>query len=226
MWAFPAAMLAGAVTTAVAAAWTGPAPSITLSKPPPSIIRQDDTLVVSGRIHHAKGAIRAALELMRSTWSTVATAQVSSSGRFTITWHVPSSENVGPVTLRVEARRHRHVLTRTKAVQSAIGSAAVPCAPPAPPAVDIPVGDGWIVGGLYIVGGPFPGIDNCSGSAYTVTATDAAGVVQATQDVPGGDSYTLVVPAGTYTLTSGSCSGPATVTAGQQTHADTVCPVP
>jgi hypothetical protein len=117
-------------------------------------------------------------------------------------------------------------MAQTKPVQSAIGPAAQSCAQPPPPAVDIPVGDGWIVGGRYIEGGPFPGVYECDSEPYTVTATDANGVVQATQGVAGGASYTLVVPAGTYTLQSDFCRGTATVTAGQQTQADTVCPVP
>jgi hypothetical protein len=111
-------------------------------------------------------------------------------------------------------------------VQSAIGPAPVLCAPPTPPAVNIPAGDGWIVGGRYTIGGPFPGIDVCDGDQYTVTATDANGVVQATQTVAGGQSYTLVVPAGQYTLDSDFCRGMATVTAGRQTQADTTCAVP
>jgi hypothetical protein len=217
---------AGTAVTAVAAASTGPRPSITLSKPFPPIIRQSDTLVVAGRAHHAKHPARALLEVERATWSTVATGRVDATGRFTITWQVPADENAGPVMLRISVRGRGRVLARTKAVQSAIGPAPLLCAPPAPPAVDIPVGDGWIVGGRYLAGGPFPGIYNCDSQDYTVTATDANGVDQATETVAGGQSYTLVVPAGTYSLQSDFCRGTATVTAGQQTQADTVCPVP
>jgi hypothetical protein len=118
------------------------------------------------------------------------------------------------------------MLARTKPVQSGIGAAPQYCAPPAPPAVDIPVGDGWIVGGRYNEGGPFPGIYVCDTQDYTVTAIDANGTVQATRPVAGGHSYTLVLPAGTYTLKSDFCTGMATVAAGQQTAADTVCSVP
>lgn len=227
IWAPVLALAAGGAVAGFATASTGPrpAPSITLSKPLPSTIRQTDTLLVSGRVSGAGLATRAALQVKRSTWSVAATAGVSKH-RFTISWHVSTSENPGPVSLRVIARNHHGVVARTKAVQAGIGSAPVYCAPPTPPAVDIPAGDGWIVGGRYIEGGPFPGLYQCDSQQYTVTATDAGGVVQSTQTVAGGHSYTLVVPAGGYTLTSDFCRGTATVTAGQQSQADTVCPVP
>ncbi len=50
----------------------------------------------------------------------------------------------------------------------------------------------------------------------------------ASQTVAGGHSYTLVVPAGTYTLetASGTCHGSATVQPAKQTVADTACYVP
>ena len=41
-----------------------------------------------------------------------------------------------------------------------------------------------------------------------------------------GAPVTVVVPAGTYTLKSDFCQGTASVTAGKQTHADTLCLVP
>jgi len=93
--------------------------------------------------------------------------------------------------------------------------------------VNIPVGDGWIVGGAYGIGGAFPGIDECLQQQYTVTATDANGKVQATQTVAAGHSYTLApLPAGTYTLRAGACMGTATVAAGKQTAADADCLYP
>jgi hypothetical protein len=227
MWAVVVTVLAGA-GAAVATAWTGPgpAPAITLSAPLPSTIRQTDTVVVTGRVQGAIRATRATLDVKRAGWSTVAGGRVGPQRRFAITWHVPPSENAGPVQLRVTARNRHRVVARTKPVQVGIGPAPQYCAPPTPPAVNIPVGDGWIVGGRYLAGGPFPGIYNCDSQDYTVTATDANGVDQATETVAGGQSYTLVVPAGTYSLQSDFCRGTATVTAGQQTQADTVCPVP
>lgn len=227
-----ATVAAGAATVAAdalaAARPTSGPGAIVLSAPLPTSAHQGDTVTITGRVRRARRARTAVLELMRppGAWRAAATGRVGSTGRFTLRWSVPGSAHVGLVTLRVIARRGHATLARTGPTQSAIASAPVLCAPPVPPAVDIPVGDGWIVGGLYNVGGPFPGIDECDGSAYTVTATDSSGVVQATQNVAAGHSYTLVVPAGAYTLASGFCRGSATVTAGQQTKADTVCPVP
>ncbi|MGI8505879.1 MAG: hypothetical protein ACR2MK_03580 [Solirubrobacteraceae bacterium] len=67
--------------------------------------------------------------------------------------------------------------------------------------MNIPVGDGWIVGGAYIRGGPYPGLDECESQTYTATATDTStGATAVTQTVAGGHSYTLVVPAGSYAL--------------------------
>jgi hypothetical protein len=128
--------------------------------------------------------------------------------------------------LRVTARRAGKLLAATAPAQTAIGPAAVYCKPPAPPAVNIPAGDGWIVGGLYIEGGPFPGIYECSSQAYTVLAKNSSGAAAAHENVPGGHSYTLVVPAGNYTLQSNFCRGSATVTAAKRTRANTYCYVP
>ncbi len=79
---------------------------------------------------------------------------------------------------------------------------------------------------MYGEGGPFPGIYACSSRAYTVTATNRAGKVVASQHVARLHSYTLVVPAGKYGLASGDCHGSATVTAGKQSEANTYCLYP
>ncbi len=93
--------------------------------------------------------------------------------------------------------------------------------------MNIPVGDGWIVGGAYGIGGPYPGLDQCIQEQYTVTATNPAGLIAATETVAGGHSYTLApLPAGSYTLRAGACTGSATVTAGHQTTANADCLYP
>ena len=46
------------------------------------------------------------------------------------------------------------------------------------------------------------------------------------QNLAGGDGYALVVPAGTYQLQDGECTGRATVIAGRLTVADTDCDFP
>ncbi len=93
---------------------------------------------------------------------------------------------------------------------------------------DVPAGDGWIVGGLYLSGGPAPGIFVCQSAPYTITVTDATGATVATQQVLDRQSYTFILPSGSYTLTSenGCIAEPAVVTAGAQTKANTVCNIP
>lgn len=125
------------------------------------------------------------------------------------------------------ALKDGRLVVSTKATPSAVGPKAVYCAPPVPPAVNIPVGSGWIVGGLYLEGGPFPGIMECEQQPYTVRAESPSGTVVASQQVAAGHSYTLVVPAGSYALHASTCgTGSATVTAAHQTKANTICPVP
>jgi hypothetical protein len=119
-----------------------------------------------------------------------------------------------------------HVIAGTPSYETAIGPQRVYCAPPVPPATMIPVGDGWIVGGAIGEGGPFPGIYACLGDPYTVTATNSSGRVAATQHVAALHSYTLVVPAGSYTLQAGPCRGTAKVRAGRQTTANSYCYFP
>jgi hypothetical protein len=93
--------------------------------------------------------------------------------------------------------------------------------------VNIPVGDGWIEGGVYIEGGPFPGIYECEGQPYRIDAETSSGTVVASQQVAAGHSYTLApVPAGSYKLRANGCFGSATVIAGKGTTANTNCLVP
>jgi len=118
-----------------------------------------------------------------------------------------------------------HDVAVSAATQVMVGQAPVYCAAPAPPP-QVPAGDGWVVGGLYIEGGPYPGIHRCFAGDYTITVHDQAGNTVATQHVQDGQSYTLVLPAGSYALSSGFCRGVATVTAGRRSTADTLCDVP
>jgi hypothetical protein len=202
--------------------------SVRLSQQLPNVVRQKSTLTVTGTIRHPPRSGEAALESKPSAaWRMLATTRIGKRGAFKLRWPVPVRAMVGPLPLRVVALdRAGEVVAKTETYDSAVGPPEQRCAPPVPPAVDIPVGSGWIVGGRYNEGGPYPGIYACDSQPYTVTATNSAGVVAATQTVAGGHSYTLVVPAGTYTLKSDFCRGTATVTAATQTKADTVCPVP
>jgi hypothetical protein len=209
--------------------------AITLAKPLPALVRLQQTVVVSGRVRPSVNAAVAALEYRpppgagRQTWTFLATASIGKNGAFSLRWKVKQLKSV-PISLRVVAVRDVRTLAATAPVQSAIGPAAVPCAAPVPPAVNIPVGAGWIEGGLIIQGGAFPGVYECESQPYTITATNTTtGAVAARMNVAGGHSYTLVVPAGTYTLSAtAGCPGrgTATVTAAMGTTANTYCDVP
>jgi len=198
----------------------------------PAIVRRRAVLSVSGT---AAGNPRAGHALLQAGrpghWRTVATAAVGHAGRFTIRWRVPNTTPIGPTKVRVASQAlspHPHLLLTTGAVRVTIASAYVGCSPPGVINALVPIGDGLITGGEYLVGGPFPGIDACSSQPYTITATNAAGTVHPTRDVPGGHSYVFIVPAGHYTLRAagGGCRGTAIVRAARTTHADTICPVP
>jgi hypothetical protein len=227
----PVAVAAAAIG-ATAAAHARAAPAVKVSSQIPSVIRQKDRLALTGRVNRAPRHVRVALELARlqtpKTWTIAAQTTAARHGSFTIHWRVPTSENPGPVTMRVVAMNRRGApLAASKPVQSAIGPPYIACSPPVPPAVAIPEGDGWIVGGAYGIGGAFPGVDECISEQYTVTATNSSGQVAATEAVQGGHSYTLApLPAGSYTLQADACRGTATVTAGKQTSADADCLYP
>jgi hypothetical protein len=211
------------------AASAASSPKIAVSRPLPALVRIGQTVTVKGRVRHARSNASLALQGRGAdaTWTAVATARASRRGRFSIHWTVPSSERIGPLSLRVAELSRDRVIARTGATQSAVGPAPVYCTAPVPPAVDIPVGDGWIVGGLYLEGGAFPGILQCEQQAYTIRALTSTGTVAASMQVAGGHSYTLVVPAGSYTLRASTCGfGSATVKPGKGTTANTYCPVP
>jgi hypothetical protein len=221
-------VLAGLAATPAVAAAVNQRAAIALTRPMPNPVRVGQTVRIAGVVRRAPGAADAVLETKRSperSWGVVARAGLRRGGRFTLRWRIPG--NPGPVFWRVAAVRKGAVLTSTPAQQELIGQAPVYCKPPPPIMPNIPAGDGWIVGGAYIEGGPAPGIYECISQPYTVTALDQSGAAVATQQVAGGHSYTLVVPAGRYSLKVSTCgSGSAEVTAGKQTHADSTCPVP
>jgi hypothetical protein len=201
-------------------------PSISFSKPPPGVVRIGQSVLIRGRAHDVPVGATAVLQGKRqSGWARLARHTVGRRGIVTVRWTVAKGTAIGPISLRLAVRRRGRVLAASRPAPSAIGSAYVPCSPPTPPPL-IPHGDGWITGGVYGEGGPFPGIDACVSQRYTIEALDSGGSVAARETVAGGHSYTLVVPSGSYTLKSDGCRGRATVRAGQQTKADTFCLYP
>jgi hypothetical protein len=183
------------------------------------------TIALLGRASRGSGGSTAELERTGAAgrWTVLAKGTVSG-GRFRLLWKPRTSSFL---TIRVIAVRRGKTIAHTKPASILIGAAPVYCAAPSPPG-QLPPGDGYVVGGVYDVGGPAPGITVCVGRANTVTLTASSGAVAASQQVGPGDSYTFVVPAGTYTLAAGPgyCRGSATVRAGAETKADTVCDVP
>jgi hypothetical protein len=216
-----------AMVLAAAASATGAPPPIMLRKSLPGVVRIDQQLTVAGRVPTAPRGARVALESARTTkWRVEASTSLRHSGAFNLRWRVGKGIATGPLKLRVAVIRQMQQLFTTAPVQLFVGPAIVYCKAPVPPAVNIPAGDGWIVGGVYGLGGAFPGIDQCWSTPYTVTATNASGVIVTRETVAALHSYTLVVPAGSYSLASGACRGSATVTAGREIKADTDCDYP
>jgi hypothetical protein len=223
------AVLASGVAVA-ASGRPGPAasrPRIVLYRPLPDLVRIGQRRIITGRVPGAPRRSRVALESARqSRWSVVTSAALRR-GTFRLHWRVRADAATGPLRLRLVATRPGRQLAATRPFQSAVGPAPVYCKPPVPPAVDIPSGDGWISGGEYEQGGPFPGFYRCDGASYTITASRPSGAVAASQTVSALHSYTLVLPAGTYRLMSSAiCRGSATVVAGRQTNANTYCDYP
>jgi hypothetical protein len=185
-------------------------------------------LTVTGRLSRVPAGASIQLQQhISGPWATVATARARRRS-YALRWSIPASVR-SVVFVRVRVRTRTRVLGSTGAADVLLPRPPALCAAPISPPAFLPPGDGWITGGAYVVGGPAPGIDACSESPYTVTATaTGASAPLASQTVAGGDSYTLVLPAGSYTLMANDCSTfqPVTVTAGQQTKADVDCDVP
>jgi hypothetical protein len=234
-----------AQATVAALVWTGVAtaagghsgssgarPRIVLDRPIPATVQVGERLTIAG--HVRKGPRRARVALESSTgrhWQIKASTALKRGGAFTVRWLIPDRTETGPLKLRLILKKKSRLLANTPPAESAVGSStgvgssSGPCG--TRPAVgSVPAGDGWIVGALFSEGGHPPGTPRCASESYSVTASNSAGMAVATQLVPAGDSYTLVVPAGDYTLRSGGCRGAAAVNAGQQTDANVDCLYP
>jgi len=193
----------------------------------PGVVRVGESVTISGKAARAPAGSIAELQQRQITggrWQRLTSVRVHG-GAFTLRWQAQSSQQRRLINIRVVIAHRGAILAHTPVRSLLVGPAPEYCAPPNVP-TSLPPGDGVIVGGLYTLGGPAPGIDACRSTPYTITLADAAGAVVLTQPVPGGQSYALVVPAGSYTLSDEFCRGQATVTAGKVTEADTDCDVP
>ena len=230
MW--PAAVTVAAVTlawvTATGAA-ASPTSAITLGRIAGQrvrpgygeTVRLGQVVAVSGTTTHPPAHARIQLQgRMTAAWLALLTVSFHGDN-FTLHWHVRARE----FQLRAVLLSGRQRIAASAVASLLVGSAIVRCHPAAAPA-NLPAGDGWIEGGVYLEGAPAPGIDQCQSRFSTVTASSASGYVVASQNLAAGDGYALVVPAGTYQLQDGECSGEATVIAGRRTVADTDCNFP
>jgi hypothetical protein len=184
-------------------------------------VRLGQVVAVSGTATHPPAHAR--IQLQGRTiagWHSLLAVSLHGDN-FRLRWHVRARE----FQLRAMLLSGRHRILRSPVASVLVGSAIVRCHPAAAPA-QLPAGDGWIEGGVYLQGGPAPGIDQCQSGSSTVTATSVSGNMVASQELAGGDGYALVVPAGAYQLKDGQCTGQATVTAGRRTIADTDCDLP
>jgi len=225
-----ASLLAGALILIVAGGGDAAVSAhrrVSVSAQLPAVVRGGESITIPGRAVRVPAGSVAELQMRGSSrrWRVLAAVPLRGSA-FKLRWHVQSSRSGRLTSLRVVVVNRGVILGASHSQQLLVGPAPEYCAAPVVPA-SLPPGDGVIVGGLYTLGGPAPGIDACRSTPYTITLTDAAGAVVLTQQVPGGQSYALVVPAGSYTLSGEAfCRGQATVTAGQITKADTDCDVP
>jgi hypothetical protein len=198
------------------------APSVIIAPALPGTVPGGATVTVSGRVLDApRGAVVVLERKSASGWEVIVRGGAARA-RFTLRWRPGSA---GLVSVRAALRKRGLDLAASRPARLVVGQRPVYCAAPVPPE-QLPSGDGWIAGGLYDDGGPYPPIHQCVGSAYTITVTDEAGNVVATQPVAAGQSYTIVLPAGSYTLAGSFCRGKAVVVAGRETKADTTCDVP
>jgi hypothetical protein len=217
---------AGIVLSALAPAGASAAAAATrITATLPGVVTAGSAISVVGRVSHAPSGSTAELESRPptggATWTVLARARISG-GRFTLGW---TPQTAGALKLRAIVVRRSQTIAATRSVSLLVGAAPAYCAPAAM-LTPLPSGTGLIVGGVYNVGGPAPGITVCQDQTNTVTVTDSTGSPVASVEVPAGQSYAIVEPVGSYTLSAGSCRGSAVVKPGATTQADTVCYVP
>ncbi len=196
---------------------------------PVELVYSGERTAVTGRVAGLGARTRIVLQgrAEAGPWRTLAAAGVR--GSRVLAHLVPAPEPRWASIRLAALDRRGSLLYAGRPVRLIVAQPPIRCLPPQIPS--LPAGEGAIVGGVIIAGGPFPGIEDCSAApGTTVTLEDPQGATVATQTVSGRQSYVFVVPPGSYSLSSRAspprCSGSAVVTAGQVTHADAVCPVP
>lgn len=236
--------MAGAIVVAAVAGSTVAAPGaqasprFELAAPVvPTTLTVGSSADVTGRIKHWKktAGLRIRLQMrshgqstddVPSAWVVVDNEQAKHSA-FSLSFTPTSTHELD---LRLQLTRRGAVLaTSPRTVvdphRAAGTQAKTPCATAATP--PIPAGQGALIGGIYTVGGPAPGVDQCATAPSSLVIVSAdTGQVVATIPVAGPQEYVATLAPGSYSLSAGSCTGTATITAGMVTRADTYCNVP
>ncbi|HEX3873532.1 MAG TPA: hypothetical protein VHW26_05265, partial [Solirubrobacteraceae bacterium] len=166
------AVISAAVPFAAAAGSS--AARITIALPDSGTVGR--TVVLRGRVTHPPSDSTMDLERRGAggRWTVLAGGGIVH-GRFAIRW---KPRTASFLMIRVVLVRHARTIAATQTKSLLIGAAPVYCAAPSPPG-NLPEGDGYIVGGVYNVGGPAPGITVCQGQANTVTVTGVTGATVA-----------------------------------------------
>ena len=171
-----AAVTLASVTAAIAAA--RPTSAITLGRIAGQrvrpgygeTVRLGQAVAVSGTVTHSPAHAHIQLQgRTTAAWHALLTVSFRVDN-FTLHWHVRARQ----FQLRAVLLSGRHRIATSTVASLLVGSAIVRCRPTAAPA-DLPAGDGWIEGGVYLQGGPAPGIDQCQSRSSTVTATSVSG---------------------------------------------------
>jgi hypothetical protein len=200
---------------------SGPSIRITL----PKLVRSGTVITVSGRMRNAPAeAVLALQQLVPATgnpplaWEDI--VQWRARGAvFALRWRPATT---GILTVRVAVRTAGIVRAVSGGQALRVGLPPAYCNAPAPSLTQVPAGDGVLMGTLDVLTGA-PARYACMVGAYTITVADPTGSIVASVPVPAGQSYAIALPAGSYRLKSGSCEGTATIVAGMQVRADTVC---
>jgi hypothetical protein len=175
MWPAAAITVAAVTLASVTAAFAGASPTsaITLGRIAGQRIRPGygetvrlgQVVAVSSTATHPPAHARIQLQgRMTAAWHALLTVSFHGDN-FTLHWHVRARE----FQLRAMLLSGRHRIATSAVASLLVGSAIVRCHPAAAPA-NLSASDGWIEGGVYLQGGPAPGIDQCQSRSSTVIA--------------------------------------------------------
>ena len=193
---------------------------------PQGVMRVGDTAVLNGTVTGVPQGSLVVLQVRNrgGAWRRVARTPLQSGGGVHLLWHIGPAAR-GKIAWRVLIKRAGRVVGSTAPGQLLVGSPFVACRVPSSD-INVPAGEGAVVGGVYDWGGGSPGFDHCSTARYSAELLDGNGDTAASQSVAGGHGYALAVKPGSYIVQGAGCTGPQVrVTAGEISHADVYCKV-